>query len=508
MSDTRIVIRSPGEPEREMELPGGATIGRAFDNAICIDNSSISRYHAIIEERNSDFWLSDLGSRNGTTVNGEQVDSERKLQNGDLISIGGAGTIEFHSDDAQHPAQEHSTDASPATGLAAPPQQSASVRLEAGPSSGPSRKLVVAGVASGLIIVAAVALLIGGVFGSSSTPTVRIVSPQTGATVRGAETIRVEATDAKRIERVIYLLDGVEIASSMFQPYDARLDPAELDPILRKTGSGNHILTATVEDEDGNKKAQADTIVLSFDTTRAASDDGQVADSSGGDADGGKRTGQLDIASLCRNLAGQISGKSWYIFDAEFAEQIRLRTSEYRINFIDNARRYRREIASAFSSKGLPLPLGFVTAASQSKFQESTSDSDQSVRFWRVPRRIAVEQGYISRDEPASALADPKRSAEIAAAYTKELINVFGMDDFMLAIACYGMPISEAAQVRTRIEESDPEGTTRRSFWRLVKLGVVTREGADRVTRFFAAGIVGENPKLFGVGAEPLSSLY
>src|SRR5512143_2403388 len=134
MSDTRIVIRSPGEPERQMELRGGATIGRAFDNAICIDDASVSRYHAIIEERDRRFWLSDLGSRNGTTVNGERLDSERKLQNGDLISIGDAGAIEFHSDDSQQQAQEQSTDASPAPGIVAPPQQSASARQQAGPS--------------------------------------------------------------------------------------------------------------------------------------------------------------------------------------------------------------------------------------------------------------------------------------------------------------------------------------------------------------------------------------
>jgi hypothetical protein len=90
----------------------------------------------------------------------------------------------------------------------------------------------------------------------------------------------------------------------------------------------------------------------------------------------------------------------------------------------------------------------------------------------------------------------------------KELVNVFGMDDFMFAIACYGMPISEAAQVRTRLEEVDPGGTARRSFWRVLKSTGTSPKGSECVTRFFAAGIVGENPKLFGLNAESLSSLY
>ncbi|HLG17559.1 MAG TPA: FHA domain-containing protein [Blastocatellia bacterium] len=504
MTDTRIVIRSPGEPAREMNLSGDATIGRAFDNSICIDDSGVSRYHAVIDERDGDFWLCDLGSRNGTTVNGDPVSSERRLEDGDLISVGGVGTIEFHCDGAdqqtQEPAaQSSSGSATPAATLPSPPSIPS--------SAGPSKKLVGAGIAGGLVVVVVAALLLAGIFGSRSAPTARIVSPQTGVTIRGPETIRVDATEPKKIERIIYLLDGVEFASAMFPPYDARLDPAEVDSILRRTGSANHILTATIEDEDGNKSPQPDTIVLSFDTGGAGSADG-LAMNEGGSADAGPAlSNEVDVAALCRNLAAQISGKSWYAFDGEFAEEVRRRTGEYRVNFVEDGRRYRREIGNAFSAKGLPLPLGFVTAASQSKFKESASGAVE-LGFWRVPRRIAVEQGYVAADEATAALGDPKRSAEIAAAYMKELINVFGMDEFMFAIACYGMPIREAAQVRTRIEENDPGGSVRRSFWRLAKSGVVSREGADRVARFFAAGIVGENPRLFGLSGEPLSSLY
>jgi hypothetical protein len=70
------------------------------------------------------------------------------------------------------------------------------------------------------------------------------------------------------------------------------------------------------------------------------------------------------------------------------------------------------------------------------------------------------------------------------------------------------MTISEAAEVRMKLEASDPGATSRKSFSSMVRSNVVSREGADRVVRFFAAGIVGENPKLFGLNAEPLSSLY
>ena len=78
----------------------------------------------------------------------------------------------------------------------------------------------------------------------------------------------------------------------------------------------------------------------------------------------------------------------------------------------------------------------------------------------------------------------------------------------MYAIACYGQPLGQAAKVRARLEEIDPTTSDRRDFWRMVKAGVVPRDGVERVAKFFAAGIVGENPQSFGLNARPLSSLY
>src|SRR5947208_9998754 len=89
MSDEKLIISRPGEAEQELELSScGVSIGRCSDNSISIENKYISRYHAVIEKRADGFWLSDLSSSWGTKVNGNPIISERKLQDGDLISIG------------------------------------------------------------------------------------------------------------------------------------------------------------------------------------------------------------------------------------------------------------------------------------------------------------------------------------------------------------------------------------------------------------------------------------
>ncbi|HLT20274.1 MAG TPA: DUF3662 and FHA domain-containing protein [Thermomicrobiales bacterium] len=63
------------------------TIGRALDNDVVIDSAEVSRHHARIDHRGSGFFLIDLGSTNGTSVNGTQI-SEHELQYGDRITLG------------------------------------------------------------------------------------------------------------------------------------------------------------------------------------------------------------------------------------------------------------------------------------------------------------------------------------------------------------------------------------------------------------------------------------
>ena len=63
------------------------TIGRAPDNDVVVGDPATSGHHGRIEVRTGSFWISDLGSTNGTQVNGEQV-IEKQLTDGDMIAIG------------------------------------------------------------------------------------------------------------------------------------------------------------------------------------------------------------------------------------------------------------------------------------------------------------------------------------------------------------------------------------------------------------------------------------
>lgn len=62
-------------------------IGRGADNDVVLDDPATSRRHAHIRFQDGNYVLTDLGSANGTLVNGQRV-AERALSHGDLIKVG------------------------------------------------------------------------------------------------------------------------------------------------------------------------------------------------------------------------------------------------------------------------------------------------------------------------------------------------------------------------------------------------------------------------------------
>jgi DNA-binding winged helix-turn-helix (wHTH) protein len=76
---------------RSREIPlvhGDTVIGRDPEAHVCIDEPSVSRRHATIATSADGAMLRDLGSRNGTYVDGRRIDAPTPLVNGAVVSIG------------------------------------------------------------------------------------------------------------------------------------------------------------------------------------------------------------------------------------------------------------------------------------------------------------------------------------------------------------------------------------------------------------------------------------
>src|SRR5215831_18026507 len=79
------------------ELPqhGSVTIGRADTVDLRLESSNVSRIHARLEVTGSRVVFKDLGSQNGSRINGELIDT-RQLLPGDVITIGTSSLV-FHA---------------------------------------------------------------------------------------------------------------------------------------------------------------------------------------------------------------------------------------------------------------------------------------------------------------------------------------------------------------------------------------------------------------------------
>jgi hypothetical protein len=69
--------------------PVPATIGRSADNRIALAGDDFaSGHHARVESARDGVWVIDLGSTNGTFVNGERIDGRHRLREGDVVQVG------------------------------------------------------------------------------------------------------------------------------------------------------------------------------------------------------------------------------------------------------------------------------------------------------------------------------------------------------------------------------------------------------------------------------------
>ncbi len=474
-------VQAPGERDREIAFENATSIGREPDNAVCLRTGETAPYHAVIERVGDDFWLTDLGSRAGTTVRGRRVDSDHQLKNGDRIGVGGA-TLHFRVEATATSASRR--DAAPAADRPAKP-------------SGPSPAMTAIGIGLGLVITAAV---IGGVLyamrpSSSSGPAPRVAGLAPGAPVGDRTVIRLDDAGSD-VAQVTYRLDGVEIARASRPPFTLVIDQAQLSPRFPDLGSRPHRLTATLSGADGKTISEIEPVEVSFDAAPRPSGGAPVATApvAPSPGTGSGSAASADVGQLAKQFATQISQKSGYTINPAFAERIGRYTSQYRTNGADAALPHRLEINHAFTAQGISPLVGYVAAMSASEFR--------GPGLWRLPTSVGVT--YVPDGADPS---DPQYEADVAAAYLKDLLAQFGPDEFMYAIACYGKPLSAAADLRKKLDAAAQASGDRLDFWGMAEAGVVPPDGVDRVARFLAAGVVGENPEAFGLSTRRLSSL-
>jgi hypothetical protein len=84
---------SPEGPGRAFALTSVNLLGRAADNTIVLDETTVSAHHARLSFQQGQWWLEDQGSKNGTGVNELEVQEPLVVTFGDRIRIGSVQLI-------------------------------------------------------------------------------------------------------------------------------------------------------------------------------------------------------------------------------------------------------------------------------------------------------------------------------------------------------------------------------------------------------------------------------
>ena len=83
-----LLVKLHGKGSQQIELTHETvTIGRKADNTLAIDDPAVSGHHARIVKIQAVFFLEDLQSTNGTTINGQSI-TRHQLHDADVITIG------------------------------------------------------------------------------------------------------------------------------------------------------------------------------------------------------------------------------------------------------------------------------------------------------------------------------------------------------------------------------------------------------------------------------------
>jgi hypothetical protein len=114
----RLVVRRGPQPNQIYEIVKEVTtLGRDITNDIVINDREASRHHLRLVRSGGNITIEDLGSTNGTFVNGKRLSGMTPLQNGDMVGLGETVTLGFEAHRAQ------SGQSSPSPSPSSPPQQ-------------------------------------------------------------------------------------------------------------------------------------------------------------------------------------------------------------------------------------------------------------------------------------------------------------------------------------------------------------------------------------------------
>lgn len=431
MGGRLVQLCSDGASERIRLGSDAFRIGRDPAMDLVLEAPGVSRQHARIEPDGSGHALVDLGSPNGTTLNGEPVRGRAPLRSGDLIGFAAAATFRYERTREIHP-----------------------------------RVLAVSIVGLLLAALAAGASWWGyrqrelerQVFAPA------LAQVEAGLLAREHDPAAAKA-HLKSAIGILYrqgLLDDVE-RGSVFDEGLRRLEARRVPPIdLRAVFHELEARAAAPLAASGPPPCRLDAgDVAAFDACL--------------------RAGIGWLLAQLHQSGSDVPDE----FVRQVGDTLR-REHAFLSRTLRRGEPYREMMRSELERKRMP-PLLHYIAAIESGYRSDARSQAGAVGLWQFMPRTAQDYGLRVGDG-VDERQDPERSTRAAAQYLQHLVFEFGSDALLLALAGYNFG---QERVRGRLKQLD-DPFHDRSYWRLVERGLLPAETAEYVARFTAAALAGE----------------
>jgi predicted component of type VI protein secretion system len=151
----------PSFGSREVEVDSKRfSIGRTPENDLVVADTSLSRRHALIEDFDGVFNISDCGSSNGTLINGRAVTGAAELHDWDVLTFGGVGDILVRLRDDSQPSNSPAPMGAGNTAYISPKGQVSAPGVVASGPTWLSAPLIATSAAVAILLIAGLILVI------------------------------------------------------------------------------------------------------------------------------------------------------------------------------------------------------------------------------------------------------------------------------------------------------------------------------------------------------------
>jgi hypothetical protein len=456
-------------PKAVIRIGGGAACDVRFDPAL---DARVSAYHAEIRFSQGHYVIVDVGSSNGTLLNGKVV-RQHRLRSGDRLRFGGQGgpEVRFEIDDSVSAVQAYSN-----SGNAQPGSQL--IQPIAVPAQRPTAMSGAEANSQAMFVMAAPP-------NRAEATTQRntgkywktiVLSLLTVFAVRFAVKEAVMWEQKHQIERIA---NKKEAADREIQKIQLQIQ-LEADPErLQRLEDRLQVLTGKAQAAIGEMEQK--------DKLRAA----EMA----------ARGDELDreIHRILRKFDADT-----YVVPPIFKERLKvqidqmLRRRNTKAVVYKRKRQYWPIIVREFSAVGLPEEMGYV-AWVESQFNPYAESPAHAKGMWQLMEFRAREMG-LRVDARMDERTDVVKSTHAAAKYLANLHSQFGSDSFMLAVASYNKGENGMRRVLHEIAQ-EPGGSRKekRDFWRLYRLKALPEDTVEYVPQILAAAIISNNPQKYGL---------